>query len=111
MRKIRKGDKVKVISGKDKGRIGTVLKVLLKARRSGTGIWVVVEGVNIKKEHVKPNPQKEQPGGIIPREFPLPACKVSLVDHMNKTSRIGIKSLANGERVRFFRSSNEVVDV
>lgn len=112
MRKIRKGDKVRVTSGKDKGRTGTVLKVLTKEQRPESGLWLVVEGINIKKEHVKPNPQREQPGGIIPREVPMPACKVALLDpSTNKPSRVGIRTLADGKKVRYFKSSNEVVDV
>lgn len=112
MHKIRKGDKVKVLSGKDKGRIGTILKIVKKKQRPETGLWVVVEGANIRKEHVKANPQKEQPGGIIPREAPMPACKVALVDPTTgKASRVGIKTLTDGQKVRYFKSSGEVVDV
>ena len=108
MRKIRKGDKVQVISGKDKGRIGTVLKVIA----AGAGLSVIVEGINIKKEHVKPNPQREQPGGIIPKEAAMPACKVALLDPTtNKPSRVGFKLLADGSKVRVFKSSGEVIDV
>lgn len=112
MRKIRKGDKVHIISGKDKGRTGTVLKVLIKPQRPETGLWVIVEGINVKKKHVKPNPQREQPGGIIPREAPMPMCKVALLDPTtNKPSRAGIRVLEDGNKVRFFRVSGEVVDV
>ncbi len=108
MRKIRKGDKVQVISGKDKGRVGTILSVQAEA----TGLFVVVEGINVRKKHVKPNPQREQPGGIIPREAAMPACKVALLDPTtNKPSRIGVKVLADGNKVRVFKSSGEVVDV
>lgn len=111
MRKIRKGDKVRVTSGKDKGRTGTVLSVMTKTSRPDTGLWVVVEGINIRKEHVKPNPQKEQPGGIIPRETAMPACKVALLDPTtNKPSRVGVRTV-DGNKVRYFKSSNEVVDV
>ncbi len=104
MRKIRKGDKVQVITGKDKGRVGIVLRVM--------DLHVVVEGMNVKKKHVKPNPQQEQPGGIIPREAPMPICKVALVDpSTNKPSRLGIRILADGTKVRYFKASGEVVDV
>lgn len=108
MRRIRKGDKVQVLSGKDRGRTGEILQVLT----APTGLMVVVSGINVKKKHVKPNPQREQPGGIIPREVPMPACKVALLDPTtSKPSRVGIRTLADGNKVRFFKSSGEVVDV
>jgi large subunit ribosomal protein L24 len=108
MRKIRKGDNVQVRSGKDRGRTGEVLQVLMTPK----GLCVVVSGINVNKKHVKPNPQREQPGGIIPREAPMPACKVALVDPTtSKPSRVGIRTLADGKKVRFFKSSGEVVDV
>lgn len=111
MRKLRKGDRVQVLSGKDKGRVGTVLKVLAKSSRPETGLWVIVEGINIRKEHVKANPQKEQPGGVIPKETPMPACKVALIDPTtDKPAKVGIKQLTDGKRVRYFKSSGEVVD-
>ena len=112
MQKIRKGDRVQVRAGKDKGRIGTVLQVITRPAPSTLGLKVIVEGINVKKKHVKPNPQREQPGGIIPREAPMPVCKVALIDPTtNKPSRVGIKVLADGKRVRYFKSSGEVVDV
>lgn len=105
---VRKKDKVQVLSGKDKGRTGTVLEVVTKP---GQGLWVRVEGINVHKEHVKPNPQRQQPGGVIAREALMPACKVALVDLSSKPSRIGMRTLENGEKVRYFKSSGEVVDV
>lgn len=112
MQKIRKGDRVQVRSGKDKGRIGTVLQVITRPSRANLGMQVLVEGINVKKKHVKPNPQREQPGGIIPREAPLAISKIALIDPTtNKPSRVGIKVLADGKRVRYFKSSGEVVDV
>ena len=112
MRKIRKGDKVQIISGKDKGRTGTVLEVLTKMKRTGSEIYVLVESINMKTEFKKANPQQNEPGGILRREAPIPACKVALWDSANnKSSRVGIRVLADGEKVRFFKSSGEVVDV
>lgn len=111
MRKIRKGDKVKVIAGKDKGRVGIVLQVLDKSPDSDMGLSVIVQGINVKKRHVKGNPQQQKPGGVIPRESAMPACKVALLDPVtNKPSRVGIKALADGTKVRVFKSSGEVVD-
>lgn len=112
MRRIRKGDKVQVISGKDKGRVGTVLSVLKKSQQCESDLWVLVEGINLIKKHVKPNPQKQQPGGVITRETAIRACKVALLDpSTNKPSRVGIRHLQDGKKVRYFKSSNEVIDV
>lgn len=108
MRKIRKGDTVQILSGKDKGRVGTILQVL----QVNTGLSVLVEGINMKKKHVKPNPQRQQRGGVIAREAFIPACKVALLDPVNnKPSRVGIRQLDDGRKVRYFKSSGEVVDV
>lgn len=111
MQKVREGDEVWVRSGKDKGRRGKVLEVVRKPQCPETGQWVRVEGINVQKEHVKPNPQRQQPGGIVPREGLIPACKVALIDHASKPSRVGIKTLEDGKKVRYFKSSGEVVDV
>lgn len=105
MNKIKKGDEVVVIAGKDKGRRGTVLNVLLHDK-------LVVEGVNIARKHVKPNPQQGVQGGIVDKEMPLHRSNVMLWNPVaQKGDRIGIKSLEDGRRVRFFKSDNEVVDV
>jgi large subunit ribosomal protein L24 len=103
--KIRKGDQVVVLSGKDKGRQGQVLQVL----KSG---HVVVENVNKVKKHQKGNPnQPNQPGGIIDKEMPLPASKVAIWNSGAKRGdRIGYKKLADGKKVRFFKSNGEMLD-
>lgn len=115
MNKIRKGDLVQVIAGKDKGRTGKVLQVLTKSKSKASksaGLRVIVEGLNIVKKHVKANPQQQKPGGIIPKEAPLLACKVLLVDPTtSKPSRVGIRTLDDGRKVRYFKASGEVVDV
>jgi large subunit ribosomal protein L24 len=104
MKNIRKGDEVIVISGKDKGRRGTVLRV--------DGDEVVVENVNVAKKHQKPNPARQVAGGIIQREMPLHLSKVMLFNPVaKKGDRVGVKVLENGRRVRVFRSNNEVVDI
>ena len=104
MEKIRKGDQVVVLSGRDKGRRGAVLQVL-------AGGAVLVESVNRVKRHTKPNPQANQPGGIIEKEMPLPLAKVALWNPgAKKGERVGIKRLADGKKVRFFKSSGEVID-
>lgn len=105
MNKIKKGDEVVVVAGKDKGRRGTVLRVLPEQR-------LVVEGVNVARKHVRPNPQQGIQGGIVDKEMPLHRSNVMLWNPVaQKGDRIGIKTLEDGRRVRFFKSNNEVVDV
>ena len=104
MEKIRKGDQVIVLSGRDKGRRGAVIGVL-------QGELVLVENVNRVKRHTKPNPQANQPGGIIEKEMPLPLCKVALWNPSTKKGdRVGVKHLTDGKKVRFFKSNGEVID-
>ena len=105
MQRLKKGDEVIVIAGKDKGRRGTVLRVLEKDR-------VLVENINVVKKHQKPNPNAGVPGGIIEKEMPLHASNVMLFNAVaNKGDRVGIKTLEDGRKVRFFKSDKEVVDV
>ena len=105
MNKIRKGDQVVVLSGRDKGRKGAVLQVLADGR-------VVVESINRVKKHQKPNPQANKQGGIIEKEMPLPISKVAIWNPTaKKGDRVGIKTLADGKRVRFFKSNGEMLDV
>jgi large subunit ribosomal protein L24 len=102
--KIRKGDQVVVLSGKDKGRRGAVVQVLANDH-------VVVESVNMVKKHTRPNPQAGKQGGIIEREAPLPVSKVAIWNPASKKAdRIGYRTLADGKKVRFFKSNGEVID-
>ncbi len=104
MKKIRKGDEVVVIAGREKGRRGTVIKVL-------TDDQVVVETVNMVKRHTRPNPQKGTQGGIVEKEAPLHLSNVLLWNPVaKKGDRVGIRTLADGRRVRYFKSNDEVVD-
>ena len=104
MLKIKKGDEVVVITGKDKGRRGNVLKVLPEDR-------VVVENINMAKRHTKPNPNAGQPGGIIDKEMPINVSNVMLWNaDAGKGDRVGFKVLDDGRKVRVFRSTGEVVD-
>jgi large subunit ribosomal protein L24 len=104
MKKLRKGDQVVVLSGKDKGRTGAITNVL--------GDQVLIEGVNIAKKHQRGNPQKNQPGGLLDKEMPLHISKVAIWNAgAKKADRIGVKTLADGKRVRFLKSNNEVLDV
>lgn len=112
MRKIKKGDLVKVITGKDKGRTGKILSVLTKKNKPQQGLYVLVEGVNVVKRHTRGNPQLQKPGGIIPKEKPIHNSNVMLLDPTsNEASRVGMKTLEDGRKVRYFKASNEVVDV
>ena len=104
MKKIRKGDNVVVIAGRNKGRRGTVLQVL-------SACQVIVEGLNQVKRHTKANPQKNQPGGIISKDAPLHLSKVALFNPATKKAdRVRIGALADGKKVRVFKSNGENVD-
>ena len=104
MNKIRKGDEVVVITGRDKGRRGTVIRVLVEDK-------VLVENVNMVKRHTRPNPQKGMQGGIVEKEAPLHLSNVLLWNPIaKKGDRVGVRTLADGRRVRFFKSNDEVVD-
>src|SRR3954468_24513490 len=103
MNKIRKGDQVIVITGKYKGQKGEVMRVAADR--------VFVQNINLIKRHTKPNPQANQPGGIIEREASVHISNVMLFNaSSNKGERVGFKVLENGRKVRTFRSSGEVVD-
>ena len=103
MNRIRKGDQVLVITGKNKGQRGDVLRV--------DGDRVFVANVNLVKRHTKPNPQANQAGGIVEREASIHLSNVQLFNPAtNKGERVGTKTLEDGRKVRVFRSSGEVVD-
>ena len=104
MSKIKKGDQVVVLSGRDKGRQGQVLQVLASGH-------VIVENLNRVKKHQKPNQQANQPGGIIEKEMPLAISKVAIWNGgAKRADRIGYKTLADGKKVRFFKSNGEMLD-
>ena len=103
MRKIRKGDEVIVLTGKDKGKRGTVLRVPEDA--------VVVEGVNRVRKAVKPNPMRGTTGGFQDKDMPIEMSNVALFNPITgKGDRVGIRTLEDGRKVRFFKSNGEVVD-
>jgi large subunit ribosomal protein L24 len=103
MKRIRKGDRVVVITGKAKGQQGLVTRVTEES--------VYVENVNLVKRHTKPNPQANQPGGIIEREAAINLSNVMLYNpQAKKGDRVGFKTLENGKKVRVFRSTGEAVD-
>ena len=105
MRKIKKGDEVIVVAGKDKDRRGAIVRLYGCDQ-------VIVEGINLIKCHTKPNPARNIPGGIVERESPIHISNVMLLNPVtNKGDRIGIRTLEDGRRVRYFKSNNEVVDL
>jgi len=104
MNKIKQGDDVVVIAGKDKGRRGTVLRVYPDAR-------VAVENVNVAKKHQRPNPNAGVPGGIVEKEMPIDVSNVMIYNPATKRGdRVGIRQLEDGRKVRFFKSNGEVLD-
>ena len=105
MKKIRKGDEVIVIAGKDKGKRGTVLSLV------GKGEKVMVEGVNLAKKCVKPNPNIGERGGIVTKTMPIHRSNVMLYDpEGKKRSRVGVRVLKGGERVRYLKVSDQIVE-
>ncbi len=106
MQKIRKGDEVVVLAGKDKGKTGTVLNVLKDEAK------VIVENINMAKRHTKGNPMQGAAGGIIEKEMPIHVSNVAIRNPITqKADRIGYRTLEDGKKVRFYKSNNEVVDI
>jgi large subunit ribosomal protein L24 len=104
MQRIRKGDEVMVLAGRDKGKRGTVL-------RRVDADHVVVEGVNRVKKHQRPNPMKGQTGGIVDKDLPIHVSNVALFNPATKKAdRIGVKTLQDGRKVRVFKDNGEQVD-
>jgi large subunit ribosomal protein L24 len=102
MRKIKKGDNVVVIAGRDKGKRGLVTQVVAE--------HVLVAGVNQVKKHQRPNPMKNEPGGIVSREMPIHASNVAIWNPITqKPDRIGIRVLEDGRKVRFYKSNGELL--
>ena len=103
--KIKKGDEVIVLTGKDKAKRGTVLRIVDSEH-------VIVENINMVKKHTKPNPNKGEPGGILSKEMPLHISNVALFNAATgKADRVGFKILEDGKKVRVFKSNDEVVDI
>ena len=101
MRKIKKGDSVVVIAGRDKGKRGDVSRVVDASH-------LLVNGVNTVKRHTRPNPMKNQPGGIVSKEMPIHVSNVAIWNPVTgKADRIGLRTLEDGRKVRFFKSNKE----
>ncbi|OGT41617.1 MAG: 50S ribosomal protein L24 [Gammaproteobacteria bacterium RIFCSPHIGHO2_12_FULL_37_34] len=106
MNKIKKGDEIIVITGKDKGKRGVVLSVVRKKEK------LLVDGINLVKKHVKPNPNAGVQGGIVSKPMPIHRSNVMVYDPTaKKGSKIGRRVLEDGKRVRYFKSSDQLVDI
>jgi large subunit ribosomal protein L24 len=105
MQKLKKGDDIIVIAGRDKGKRGTISTVM------PTFDKVMIDGINLVKKHQKPNPSAGVQGGIVEKEMPLHISNVAIFNPATgKADRVGIKILEDGRKVRFFKSNNEVID-
>ncbi|MDP6123286.1 MAG: 50S ribosomal protein L24 [Arenicellales bacterium] len=105
MERIKKGDEVIVLAGRDSGKRGTVLRVFKDGR-------ALVDNVNLVKKHAKPNPNKGETGGIVEKEAPIQLSNIGLYNPVTeKADRVGFKVLEDGRKVRYFKSNGEVVDV
>ena len=103
MNKIRKGDQVIELTGRDKGKRGAVMRRI-------DGDHVIVEGINMVKKHVKPNPMKGSTGGVIDKTMPINQSNVAIFNPATaKADRVGAKILADGKKVRIFKSSGEEI--
>ncbi|MFT5260666.1 MAG: large subunit ribosomal protein L24 [Gammaproteobacteria bacterium] len=104
MNKILKNDEIIVLAGKDKGKTGSVIQIFANGK-------ALVNDVNVVKKHVRGNPQTGVTGGIIPKEMPIQISNIALVNPATgKADRVGIKTLDDGRKVRFFKSNGETVD-
>jgi large subunit ribosomal protein L24 len=105
MKKIKKGDRVIVLAGRDRGKQGNVIRVLENDR-------LLVENVNMVKRHTKPNPNQGVQGGIVDKEASIHVSNVAIYNAATgKGDRVGIKTLEDGKKVRYFKSNDEVVDL
>lgn len=104
MNRLKKGDEVIVITGKDKGKKGSISQIMTNGK-------VLVDGVNLVKKHTKPNPMTGEQGGIVSKEMPINASNVALFNpETSKGDRVGIRE-EDGKKVRFFKSTGKTVDV
>ena len=105
MKKLKKGDSVIIIAGKDKGKKGEILKIIEPDK-------LVISNINLAKKHVKPNPNKQETGGILEREMPMHISNVMILNPLTKKGdKIGFKKLEDGKKVRVYKSNQEVIDI
>ena len=105
MNRLKKGDQVYIISGKDKGKLGNISKIVSDEK-------ILVDGINLAKKHVKPNPNKQETGGILEREMPMHISNIMILNPLTKKGdKIGFKKLEDGKKVRVYKSNQEVIDI
>ena len=105
MKKLKKGDSVIIISGKDKGKKGEILRIIEPDK-------LVISNINLAKKHVKPNPNKQETGGILEREMPMHIANIMILNPLTKKGdKIGFKKLEDGKKVRIYKSNQEVIDI
>ena len=111
MQKIKVGDEVVAITGADKGKRGTVSKIIKRVKRGQMVHLAKVDGMKLVKKHVKPNPQAGTQGGIIEQEAPIQVSNLALFNpNDQKPSRVGIKTLESGQKVRYYKTTGDLVD-
>ena len=105
MKKLKKGDSVIIISGKDKGKKGEILRVIEPDK-------LVISNINLAKKHVKPNPNKQETGGILEREMPMHISNIMILNPLTKKGdKIGFKKIEDVKKVRIYKSNKEVIDI
>ena len=105
MNRLKKGDQVYIISGKDKGKLGVVSQIVSEER-------ILVDGINLAKKHVKPNPNKNETGGVVEKEMPIHASNVMIYNSKTKKpDRVGALKLKDDKKVRVFKSTGEQIDL
>ena len=105
MKKLKKGDSIIVVSGKDKGKKGEILRVIEPDK-------LIISNINLAKKHVKPNPNKNESGGIIEKEMPIHISNVMMLNPISKKGdRVGFQNLEDGKKVRIYKSNKEVIDI
>ena len=105
MNRLKKGDQVYIISGKDKGKLGTISEIMKDDK-------ILVDGINLAKKHVKPNPNKNETGGIVEKEMPIHPSNAMIYNvKTKKPDRVGILRLKNDKKVRIFKSTGEQIDL
>jgi len=114
MNKIKCGDKVVVISGKEKGKIGFVKEIIIKLHRNKLDVnkLLIVEGINMVKKHIKSDPKLKKSGYIISKESPIHISNIAILNiSSNKPDKIGVKTFKDGSKLRFFKSSGKILNV